>query len=342
MKVNKAELQKALEKVKPGLAQKELIEQATSFTFLGDRVVTYNDEISISHPVEGLNVTGAIKAQALYDFLNKVKKDEIDIEWQENQVIIKAGRAKAGLVFEQEVKLPLKEEIGEIGEWQEIPEDTLDALKLCYPCASKDMSTPVLTCVSVSDNIVEAADTFQIIRYEMGKEIPRGFLIPANSVKELVKYDIKEMAKGDSWAHFRTDDGTMFSARIIGGEFPDTSSYLDIEEGVEFQFPEAMKGALDRANVFAKDDNNIGEIPVITIVVDGKKMDLSTKNNYGWFEEKLKTDYEGEPFQFAVGIEFMITLFERLRNCVIGGDKISFSGENWKHVIAMQAGKEEE
>ena len=341
MKINKSELQNALEKVKPGLAQKELIEQATSFTFLGDRVVTYNDEISISHPVEGLNVTGAIKAQALYDFLNKVKKDEIDIEWQENQVIIKAGRTKAGLVFEQEVKLPLEEEIGEIGEWQELPENTLDALKLCHPCTSKDMSRPVLTCVHVGGNVIEASDSYQIIRYEMKEEIPASFLIPANSVKELVKYDVKEMAKGDSWIHFKTEDGTIFSARIIGGEFPDTSSYLDIE-GAEFRFPETTKDALDRANVFAKDDNSAGDIPVITVAVDGKKMDLSTKNSYGWFEEKLKTDYEGEPFQFVVGIEFMIALFEKLKNCIIGEDRIGFSGENWKHVIAMQAGKEEE
>ena len=72
MKINKVELQEALEKVKPGLASRELIEQSTSFAFMGDRVVTYNDEISISHPVKNLDVTGAVKAQTLYAFLNKI------------------------------------------------------------------------------------------------------------------------------------------------------------------------------------------------------------------------------------------------------------------------------
>ena len=48
MKINKKELQEALERVKPGLASRELIEQSTSFAFMRDRVVTYNDEISIS------------------------------------------------------------------------------------------------------------------------------------------------------------------------------------------------------------------------------------------------------------------------------------------------------
>ena len=93
MKINKAELQNALEKVKPGLAGKELIEQSTSFSFVNNRVVTYNDEISISHPVKGLEIKGAVKAQALYSFLGKVKKEEIDVEYEDNQIIIKTGRS---------------------------------------------------------------------------------------------------------------------------------------------------------------------------------------------------------------------------------------------------------
>jgi len=54
IKVNRVELKEALERVRPGLASKDIIDQATSFAFLKDRVVTYNDEISISHPVKGL------------------------------------------------------------------------------------------------------------------------------------------------------------------------------------------------------------------------------------------------------------------------------------------------
>ena len=74
MKISRVELLEALEKVKPGLANKELIEQSTSFAFIGDRVVTYNDEISVSHTVKGLeNMRGAIKAKTLYEFLARVK-----------------------------------------------------------------------------------------------------------------------------------------------------------------------------------------------------------------------------------------------------------------------------
>lgn len=333
MEINKTELLQALEKVRPGLANKELIEQSTSFAFLEDRVVTYNDEISISHPVKGLDVTGAVKAQALYDFLNKIKRDEIEVEWEENHVIIKAGRSKAGLVFESEVKLPIDEEIGEVGKWKKLPENFIEALKFCHHCCSRDMSRPVLTCVSVEKEKVQASDSYQIVAYDLSGKMPAAFLIPASAVKELVRYPVKEMAMGESWVHFRSEEGTVFSSRIINNEFPDTSKHLEIE-GVEFSFPKNVHEMLERARIFSKKEMS-ADMPIITVSVKGGQVKLSAKNEYGWFEEEARVKYDGEPFTFCVGVDFLISIFNKLQNCVIGEGKIGFSGEGWKHVVAM-------
>ncbi|MCK9520461.1 MAG: hypothetical protein M0R74_15770 [Dehalococcoidia bacterium] len=341
MKVNKVELQTALEKVKPGLANKEFIEQSTSFTFVGDRVVTYNDEISISHPVKGLNVTGAIKAQALYAFLSKVDKDEIDIDWEDKQVLIKAGRAKAGFIFEHEVKLPIKEEIGEIADWVPLPEGFVDALKFCYPCASRDMSRPIITCVHVSGRTIEASDTYQIIKFDLADEVPaESFLIPAYSVKELVKYPIKEMSRNNSWVHFRTEDGTVFSSRLIEGEFPDTARFFDVA-GVPFTFPDKIVDGLQRAEIFTRNDLGSHEIPTIAIRLGGGRIVLKSKNDFGWFKEQVKvSEYEGDAFTFHIGTDFLLKLFEKTYTCIIGGDRIKFSGDNWLHVVSMRADEE--
>ncbi len=338
MKIDKAELQKALEKVKPGLANKELIEQSTSFAFINNRVVTYNDEISISHPVPGLgDVTGAIKAQALYEFLNKVKRDTIVLEWEENQVIIKAGRSKAGLILEQEIKLPI-EEIGDVDKWSKLPDGIIDAIKLCYPCCSRDMSRPVLTCVHVNGAVVEASDSFQIIQHRLDRAVPgKSFLIPATSVKELIRYDIKEMAQSDTWIHFRTPEGTVFSSRVVEGTFPDVNKIIEITDGQEFNFPDGMQEALGRANVFAKRSAAPGETPIVTIEILDGHITLSASNEYGWFEERLKTTSNNN-FKFQIGIEFLISLLEKLKVCTISRDKIDkigFRGENWQHVVAI-------
>ena len=95
--MKKQDLLTALETVKPGLASKEMIEQSTSFAFMNDRVVTYNDEISLSHPVKDLEIEGAIQAEQLYKLLNKLKKDEIEVEIKGNELLLKSGNTEAGL-----------------------------------------------------------------------------------------------------------------------------------------------------------------------------------------------------------------------------------------------------
>jgi DNA polymerase III sliding clamp (beta) subunit (PCNA family) len=332
MKINKSELQAALEKVKPGLASKEIIEQATSFAFMGDRVVTYNDEISISHPVKGLDVKGAVKAQYLYAFLNKVKKEEIDIEWEENQVKITAGRAKAGLVFEAEVKLPI-EEVGAIGDWKAIQPEVLQAMRFCYSCCSKDMSRPILTCVHVSGKRVEASDSYQIIRYQLEKKVPvKAFLIPASAVRELIKYDIKQVAEGDGWIHFKTEDGTIFSSRIFEGSFPDVGKFLEFD-GAEIVFPKNAIQALERAKVFAKGD--VGdEFASVDVEISETGFTFASKDTSGWFEESTKSKYKGDPIKFTTGVDFLINLLGQVTSCIFGEDKIKFTGEKWAHVVA--------
>jgi DNA polymerase III sliding clamp (beta) subunit (PCNA family) len=340
MKISRAELLEALEKVKPGLANKELIEQSTSFAFIGDRVVTYNDEISVSHPVKGLeNMRGAVKAKALYEFLSRVKSEEITIEQEENQIVIKAGRSKAGLIFEQEVRLPI-EELGKIGKWQALPDNFLGALMLCYPACSSDMSRPILTCVNVRGNNVEASDSYQIIQYQLKKKVPGDFLIPASSVKELIKYDIQEISLGENWVHFRTPEGTIFSSRTVEGEFPDVERFLGIE-GDEFTFPADMKEALNRANVFAKKEIDASTIPTVKVKAKNGELILTAQNEYGWFEEKLKTEHKDAKFSFSIGIEFLISLFDKLKTCNISDKKIGFAGDSWKHVIAIMSEDEE-
>ena len=339
MKINKNELQTALEKVKPGLAGKELIEQSTSFAFMGDRVVTYNDEISISHPVPNLDVVGAIQATALYAFLSKIKREEIDIEWEEKQIKITAGKAKAGLVFEQEIKLPV-EEVGDIGKWKKLPEGFIDALKFCHQCCSKDMSRPALTCVYINGSTIQATDSYQIVQYTLQKKVPtKAFLIPATAVQDLVKYDIVEIAEGTGWYHFKTADGTVFSTRIFDGEFPEVSKFFDFK-GTPIQFPKTALPALERAQIFSKGTFHTNDLAVVVVEVSEGQARFSAKDECGWFEESVKTEYKGEPIRFTTGVEFLINILKQENLCTFGESKIRFKGEKWDHIIAITSEKE--
>jgi DNA polymerase III sliding clamp (beta) subunit (PCNA family) len=332
--MKREDLLHALEIVRPGLASKEMIAQSTSFAFIDDRVVTYNDEISISHPVAGLGtkMRGAVRAEELYQLLSRIKKDDIVLEQGDKEVTLKAGKAKAGIVMEARIKLPL-DDISKPDKWKPLPADFVTGVEFAVPSCAKDTSRPVLMCVNVrKDGFVEATDNFRITRHKIG-EMPVTFLLPAGTARELVRYPITKVASGKGWVHFKTDTDTIFSCRIYQGEFPDISSILKVV-GTEVELPVTMTDVLDRAAVFAqqetKDEN-------VTIVLDEGKMTIKGKNPFGWFEEAINMPYEGDGFEFAINPAFLKTIAGQIRKCVVGKRCLKFTGPTWEHVVALTA-----
>lgn len=335
MKINKEELRKALEIVKPGLANKEMIEQATSFAFLEDRVVTYNDAISISHPVPGLSIHGAIKADKLYGFLSKTGTKEIHIKADGKQIKMVAGKAKAGIAMQEEIRLPLDEEIGKKGKWKKLPKDFKKALDFAWPNCSADMTTPVLTCVNVNkDGRIEASDRLRLITYQIGELPLPGFLIPGTSTRELTRLDPTHMARGKGWSHFKTKEDTIFSCRVYEGEFPETGGLFDFE-GTEIKFPKGITDAIQRAQVFAKTDHISDEW--VEIKFSEGNMEIKFEGETDWFSEDIKCDYAGEEMSFKITPTFLLQILTTMDTCIKGEQALKFTGEDWQYVIAQKA-----
>lgn len=335
MKISKADLQKALEMVKPGLASKELIEQSTSFAFMGDRVVTYNDDISISHPIKGLQLTGAVKADKLYGLLSKLKMDEITIELEGAEIILKSGRAKAGLTLQQEIKLPLDEEVAHKEEWKKLPANFLTGVGFCIPSCSKDMSRPVLTCIHViGKGFVESSDSLRITKYTLGARMPiDNFLLPASAATTMCKINPIEIAKGKGWVHFRTAEDTILSCRIFEDKFPETSQILNVV-GDSIELPNSISEVLERASVFAKRDHMLDESVQITL--ESKRLKIRSEAEAGWFEESIRMDYTGAEVTFHITPYLLKGILSETLKGVLGEGRIKFEGENWIYVTALR------
>ena len=333
--MKKAELIKALEAVRPGLANKEMIEQSTSFAFMKDRVVTYNDEISISYPISGIDLTGAIKAEELYAFLSKAKTEDIEVKITDAEIRLKAGRAKAGFTLQAEITLTL-DEIGGTTNWKPVPDGLLDAIKFVSFGCSTDMSRPVLTCVNVTGSgCIEGGSNTRLTRY-YADVLPQGmppFLLPVTSAKQLVKYAATKMAWGKGWIHFKTKEGCVFSCRVIEEAYPDISAILAVE-GTEFQFPKTIDDILDRAAIFAvKNDPNDGDI---IVSLEKNKIILSSKNVSGWVEESANIRYKEENVSFLINPIFLKEIVPKTRQCILGEKSMRFEGDGWEHVVALK------
>lgn len=334
MQINIENLKKALEIVKPGLASKEIIEQSTSFAFIDGNVVTFNDEISISHPVPELELTGAIRADELYQFLNRTGAKEIKVDLTDNEIVFKTPKSRAGLRLQSEVNLPLGEiELAE--EFVPLPDGYIPAFKMAMNSTSSDASRPILTCIHLNGGYVEASDNFQLLRHAVTKAKFPKKLIPATSVKELVKLKPTHVSYGESWVHFRNANDTLFSCRVLNDAFPEINPFMDVE-GATVQFPKEMPEILDRVRVFTKSEFMADE----TMEVEFNKNRLTVKgsNDHGWFEERAKVAYTGAPVSFWIAPALLQNILQSYDSCVVGSNKIKFTGEGWQYVAMLKMG----
>lgn len=335
MKIKKQDLLEALEIVKPGLANQEIIEQSTSFAFMGDRVVTYNDAISISHPINGLELSGAVRAEELYGFLQKSKSEVVQIAFSDNKLKMKCGSAIAELVFQAEVILPVLE-IENTGIENEIEnaEDFIDSLDFIKDTCSKDMTRPVLACVHLTEWGMEASDGYQIMRvYSEGFPFSN-LLIPARAIPEIKKINPTRVELSESWIHFANEQNSILSCRIISDKFPSTEDFFEVD-GVNILFPDNMIEIIDRAMVFAKKDHFMDE--ELDIKMKNKILLVQSGNDYGKFKEKTKTKYKGKPVSFSISPYLLKNILNKGGESILGEDKIKFQKEGWEYIATLKA-----
>lgn len=334
MKINKQNLLIALEIVKPGLASKELIEQSTSFCFISGSVVTYNDRISVSCPVEDLELEGAVNATELYAYIKKVKQDEITAEIEDSEILLKAGRSKVGLTLHEEIVLPVKE-IGEIKKWKKLPDDFAAGLHLTMGSCSRNMSDPVLTCVHINKDRLEGSDNMRISDYTLISKVPvKAFLLPADTCAQVVKMVPSEIAAGEGWVHFRSpQNGAVLSCRIFEEEYPDVKQFLDVE-GIDITFPKNLPKLIDKAGIFSKRDHTLDE--TIEIKIESNKLFVSSKSDSGWFKESVRILYKGDDIEFSITPYLLQDILKQTFTGVISDNCLLFKGENWNYVSLLK------
>lgn len=337
MKISKKELINALDVIKPGLSNSEdTIDQSTSFAFIEDHIVTYNDSISISYPFE-TGITGAISAKELYNFLNKLSdsKDQIEIKMKKREIIINAGKeGKAGIKIDKEVKLPLDELSGK-DKYKKIPSTLITGLNFCSFSTSKDNSKPLITCVHVKGDIVESTDNYRATRFIIDKKVTKEFLIPAKSVKFLNQFDAKSYAVSKSWVKFKSKEGAIFACRVFSQEYPDISGIMEVK-GKKVKFPMIIKEAIERAAIFCEKEKSLSS-PMIEVSLKKNIITIKGEGDIGWFKESTKTKYKGEEFSFNIASDFLLDMLKKNNTCELDkkSHRVKFTSDEWEHVVLL-------
>lgn len=343
MKVDRKELQETLDKAAPGLADKEIIEQSTSYIFVDGFLVTFNDEIAISLPSPfGKEVEGAVPAKEFRNILAKLRDKEVDVYSTENELRIDGKNKKVGLAITKNVELPMADIINfdpnEVT-WIELAQDTMEAIEFCLFSVSKNVNKPILNCLHLTGDMVESCDNYRITRFFMDKPtFLTPILIQADNIKNLPKYpDLKEYTVYDGWAHFRGDDEFVVSCRILEDSFPNVSKFIT-EGKTSVSFPDSLDAALQTAEVLV--DHTKVDNEKVKIHLKESSLVLECQGPVGWFKEKVKYSDDikrKKPVDFEIHPGFLRQILKLMNSAKVNNKAgvINFSGEKFVHVMSL-------
>lgn len=339
MQVQRKEFLDQLTKVQAALGKKYRFDQAGCFIFTDGKIVAY-DELSMIVSPTSLELEGAVYADELLQILNKLKTDAVTLTVGESEIVLKAGRSKSGIRYEQEVLIPVSSILEAYAEDKavKVPDGLLPALKRAKFCAAKRDNDGKFNGIQVREGAVYSTDRYRIFQAPVkgGKKLPT-FLIPYSCVDAVAAHEPTHMHITDKWAFFRNAEGLLICVRLIHPDaddpYPDLADHMAVE-GHELIMPPGILDAIDKANVFTKtahEDEMFVELSLKPgqVVVRGE-------GGFGWYEESVVAkEYQGEAVTFASHPEFLRDILPLVQTATLGENTILFEGEDFKYVFVL-------
>jgi DNA polymerase III sliding clamp (beta) subunit (PCNA family) len=331
MRIQRQEFLDSLEMVKAGLAPREFVEQSSCFAFKDGEVMTFNDEVACRKPI-GINVTGAVQAQALLDILSKMEDDVLEVSENEQKQLEFQGKRKSFAVTKDtEIFLPI-DRVENPKKWHKLPKEFIEAVGLVQHCVSKDESHFMLTCIHLARNFVESCDNHQLIRVALDNEqFEEPALVRGASLAHLTTLAMDQVAKTENWVHFKNQDGLVYSCRRYAESYPSLDDALKVK-GHNITIPKGLVEASDRAAVFASD--RVGD-PLVSVTLKSGALRIVGEGAAGWYKEFKKVDYNGPKLEFLVAPDLLKHISEEYRTAVISQDKLKAAGGSWEYVTVL-------
>ena len=341
-RVNRAEFLQKLQAIEPGLAtSSKQVDQANCFIFRNGLVQAYNDEVATSIE-SGLpeDFVGAVKAAKFQNFLTKMKEEEIEIEWEEGQVVVigRNGR-ESGFPMEDEIVSGI-DTVEVPDQWKPLPEGFTEAVSIVQECAG-NTSQFVTNVVNIHPKWLEAGDDMQLIRYRIRTEFENATMVRQGAIKHISALGMTEFAESETWLHFRNPEGLVYSCRCyIDPPFPteDITEWLKGNDGEPMTLPKGLIDAVDLAETVIAGDKGC------LLHIDLKPGLLKVKaraEDDTWFREPKKIVYNGERLSFMISPKLLKELVNKHNEVLISKDKMRVEGGKWRYLTCLTLPQED-
>lgn len=334
--VDTKELLGALKAVKPGLDKQGTVEQMDHFIFTGDAVITYNDKICISHPIE-TGVRCSVNADDLFKIVNGIKESEIELTFKDNIMAIETESTEAEIASDiSEAKA--EDMIDVLGleslEWEPLSDKVIRGIDLCRFSVARDRTKGVITCVGIRDNKVMSSDNIRVSMFEGPDDVEMPeILLPGPAANELVKFKPSHYCLTENWVHFLTEDEATFSSRVVAGEYPDASRFFNTETPNKLKLPEGLTAIIDGVTAMCVGESDAEKS--ITVMIEDGELRLQARKERGWVRKKMEINYNGDPIHFGINPHFFSEVLRMTQIMMLGKNRAIFRSANFKHLISL-------
>lgn len=306
----------------------KLIDDESPVVFRDGKLVMLYDDVAVRVDFE-VDFEVALPSRPLIALLKRLDLGVVKTEKKETGLLIKAGR-KRSEIRELAVTIPWEDQRVD---WHPLPDDFEEQVKIVADCAGSDSSRYMFTCVHVCKDRLEASTGFHVGRFDVPIPIEEECLVYADSLLAAAKCGIKEIGETDSCLCFRGDGFECIIGKI-DGTFP-TTDHLFEDGGSAIQWPDEIGEMIGCASIFTVtekfDDISVSFLP--------GKMRLHGQGIDGWFEERLKCNYEGDKIDFMIRPSLLSRLAKRSKECIAQDGRILVADGDFRFVTVTTVGE---
>ncbi len=325
----------ALQAVQPAIIRDALIDQSEQVLLDGDRLMSYDGEVAISHPLP-IDVKGAVFAKELLALLKKLPANEIELVDEGAALLVHSGTLEAGFNIARDIPVPILG-LDAVKEWFGMPVDYLEGIAACFASVSTDPTKGVLNYIIMNGDKIFSCDNYCATVFESTEQLPEGVEIRLHfePAKILAKYVPVEFGFGGSWVHFRNAEGVVVSCDYNDDAYNDVLA-LFADDGVEIEFPQEVAQKLSVAEIMAdKDARGVNKVVKISFDEPDFVTVRAEREDRGWITDKIPYKSDEKKPNFTISPEMLAAVLESVNTVSVSERLVVAKGEKVWHAVSM-------
>ena len=301
-KIKQKNLKRILTILKPG-TNKAISVQAGCINFRKETVTTESPFFSVSCPLKS-DIEGSYQLTDLLKIVSQIKADtEIHLKKTPKtlQLSVTEGKKKLQFAVKAQWEAPASAlPIPSDKDWNEIPNGFNDGLANTFPVARKSASpSNHLHCIHITPKHFAATDGSRVVMRAVKNHLGKPIILPANSVKELLKIDPTHYAQKGPHLFFRNEDGVIYSLSEFLDQFPTIDHLFKMKLGPNIETDAAFKELVETANSMdaQRIELNFRESQEVTLLAMTKS---------GPIRGTAPIEYKGPEFKIKIRPDYML------------------------------------